>query len=230
MVGFLGDALTGAHSGPTGRPDHEYALSILLPSQRDPLLGQVYAEESQFVKNHVLGLFEKLAKDIGPTSALMILDLQWRQARWISMMFDLCDWFLPISYPFLHRQLIASALTASADALAGQRAYDGAITARLRRRGKRPFNPEPKGERIRTELRAGIAARLRGRRIVGRCDWPAAMKRTDFNATDYTSGDPRLDFVTRESWNRWEKNLGPTNVPVAFASATIAAAAGGHRF
>ncbi len=230
VVGFLGDALTGAHSGPTGHPDRKYALGILLPSHRDPLLGEVYAEESEYIKSHVIGRFNELAEDIGPTGALMILDLQWRQARSISMMFDLCDWFLPVSCPFMHRQLIASALTASTEALAGQHAYDLALAARLQRRGHRPFTPEPRGERIWTELRAGLTARLRGRHIVGRCDWHAAMQRTEFDANEYTSGDDRLDSITRESWSQWEKFHGPTNVPVAFASAPIAAAAGGHQF
>ena len=92
-VGFLGNALTGAHSGPRPDPDDAYALRILLPNHKDPVLnGDVFEPERDAIIEHVLSRFHDLSHEAGSTrQALMILDLEWRQARWISMMFDLCN-------------------------------------------------------------------------------------------------------------------------------------------
>ncbi len=226
-VGFLGDALTGAHSGPRADPDDAYALRILLPNHKDPVLNELFEPERDAIFEHVLSKFHDLSREAGSTrQALMILDLEWRQARWISMMFDLCDWFIPTTYPFFQRRLFASCLQASAEALAGQRDYDRALADRLAERGRRAYDPESRFDEFWIQVRAGVAARLRGKRIVGRWDCPAVMDRTDFRFEDYESGHARLDALTRRSWEEWRSRPESrhTNIPLALTSAPIAAA------
>ena len=226
-VGFLGDALTGGHSGPGADPSEAYALKIILPSHRDPLLNEMFGAEKEAIFDHVLGRFRSLSRDMGsPRQALMRLDLEWRQARWISMMFDLCDWFLPTAYPFFQRRLIASCLQAPAKALAGQHDYDRALAARLAERPRGGYDPASSLQRLWLRARAGMAGALRGKRVVGRWDCATVMDRTDFSFDRYACGHERLDALTRRSWEDWRNQPDQryTNIPLALTSATIAAA------
>ena len=87
-------------------------IPILLKRIHDPILNDLFAKEGETIKEYVADTFRDLARDVGTHRAHAILRIQWMQARWLSMTFDLCDWFLPISYPFMQRRLIASWLQA----------------------------------------------------------------------------------------------------------------------
>lgn len=218
-VGFLGDALTGAHLGPSADPDEGQALKVLLPNLDDPLLSDSFPEEKAAVKEFVLSRFRELSQDVGGRRALMLLDLEWRQARWISMMFDLCEWFVPVAYPFFQRDLIASSLQADQKALRNQQAYDKALRHGLSRRNLSLSMHSLYSPRREAWLRA----LMRRKRPTSRVDWASVVRRTGALPRDYFCGHDKLDAVTARSWQN--ASSGPAaKIPIACATAAIAAA------
>lgn len=213
-VGFLGDVLTGAHLHRLDGADS--VRRFLLIKQHDPVLNDLYPEERKLLGDYVMDSFSQLAEDVGPERAFMILDLQWRQARWISMTCDLCDWYVPSAYPFFQKKLIASCLQADIADLKDQRLY------------RRLLGED---DNVLDRVMVCLGSAMRGKRVFTQmylggthCNWPALIKRSSFDPDDYVCADNRLTDVTRRSWDRVLAGEDRNPVPVAYASAPIAAA------
>ena len=214
-VGFLGDVLTGAHLHRLD--DAESVRRFLLIKQHDPVLKDLYPKERKLLGDYVMDAFSELANDVGPERAFMILDLQWRQARWISMTCDLCDWYVPSAYPFFQKKLIASCLQADIADLRDQSLYRRLLGEdnNLLDRVMVCLGSAMRGKRVFTQMYLGGT----------HCNWPAVIRRSSFDPDDYACTDDRLTQVTRRSWERVLAGDDRNPVPVVYASATIAAAA-----
>ena len=224
-VGFLGDILTGECVRKLDSGSHERAvLPILLKKYGDPTLNKLFPNEKETITEYVMDLYRDLARDVGSHRALMILEIQWSSARWISTTFDLCDWFVPISYPFMQRRLIASSLQADIEDLRSQRISDLALARGLTERGLAKDFRGRVLERLWNRFLAPIPALCRGRHLTGRCDWQAVIGRSKVPFDDSECSHHRLSEVTKRSWQRALSGADRSPAPVALWSATIAAA------
>ncbi len=124
-TGFLGDALSGAHYGDSPTVPLSLAQHIVLCSDKPPDadIASYYPEEVAEIRDHVRSLFLDNA-DIPPHQRLMRLDLTIRQATFISTMFSICNWFVPLVAPFFNRPLMRAFCMSSFEVLQGQKLYD----------------------------------------------------------------------------------------------------------
>jgi hypothetical protein len=130
LVGFLGDAITGAHLPQSGQT----VLDIVLPFRRNwhPDLRAAYAEELRQLEAEV----EQYWRDttgLHEHQRSQLTDLVVRQGTWISSSFDVCDWFVPLSFPFFSRHLIRFWLNQPIGNLQGQRLYSEWVADRFSR-------------------------------------------------------------------------------------------------
>jgi hypothetical protein len=197
VVGFLGDALTGAHHGPSGKPDIKRVLKVLLSQNAASHAAREYPEEREYICDHIISQYENLAKQTTPSAALMLLDLRFRQARWIGMMFNLCSWHLPVAVPFFCEAIIRRSLNARPEQLAGQQIYDKLLETELTRRN---LQMNPRGG-MRVRIQSWMELFFRREKQVVRLSWPGVIQRTNLDINTFLCGDARLDSVTRKSWN-----------------------------
>jgi len=120
LVGFLGDAITGAHLPQPGQT----ILDIVLPFRRNwhPDLRAAYADELRQLEAEVEAYWRDTS-GLQEHQRSQLTDLVVRQATWISSSFDVCDWFVPLSFPFFSRHLIRFWLNQPIANLQGQRLY-----------------------------------------------------------------------------------------------------------
>jgi hypothetical protein len=68
VVGFLGDALTGGHHGPSGEPDIKRVLKVLLSQNAAPHAAREYPEERDYICEHIISQYKDLAKQTTPSA------------------------------------------------------------------------------------------------------------------------------------------------------------------
>ncbi len=227
-MGFLGDTYRAGYLRKlVGEPDERTVLPTLMKRHDDPILNDVYANEAKTIVEFVTETFRDLARDFGPHRALAILKLKWMQARWLSPIFDLCDWFLPVSHPFMQRRLLASWLQADIDDPKVRGIFGLALERSLVERG---FAKDYRGrvpERLWNRSFATAHARRRGLRDAVRCDWQSVIERSRFDPDNIACRDHRLSEVTQRSWQKVLSGAyqGPVISP-AYTSTAIAAAYG----
>ena len=225
-IGYLGDVFRDAPLRAMEDGADESAVPPLLALRfNDPILKDVFAKERETMSEFILDTFRDLARDVGPHKALMILRLQWHQARWISMTFDLCDWFLPISYPLMQRDLIGAWLQCDLENPKAREHFKLALAERLAERG---FAENARGsipERVWNKFLATVTKLNRGGRVVNLCDWQAVIERSQFRPENFDCGHDRLSDYTNRSWEIVQAGTERTNLKPAVYSATAIAAA-----
>jgi hypothetical protein len=119
-VGFLGDALTGAHL-PNGIRTE---IDMILPFKRmlDEKVRMLFRDEFHEIEAEIKEIKRNLS-GLTDIQKMFFLDLTIRQATWISTTFDQCGWHVAISYPFYHRELMKFCCALSWNDLKGQRLY-----------------------------------------------------------------------------------------------------------
>lgn len=223
-IGYLGDAFRSSLFGVLENGSDESAvLRVMALRLNDPILKDVFTKEQQTISEFIRDSFRDLSRDVGQHRALAMQRLRWHQARWLSMTFDLCDWYVPISYPLMQRDLIAAWLQADLDDPKGREQFTLALSEALADRG---FNPNPRGsipERVRNKLLAKLNV---GAHVVHLCDWQAVIERSRFRPEDIACGHDRLSEFTRRSWEALQAENYRANVkPAVYSSTAIAAAA-----
>ncbi len=225
-IGYLGDVFRDSLFRVLENGAEENAvLRAMALRLNDPILKDVFAKERETMVEFIRDSFHDLARDVGPHKALAMLRLRWHQARWISMTFDLCDWYLPISYPFVLRDLIGAWLQCDLANPKARGQFDLSLSEALIEHG---HHPNPRGsipERARNKFLAVLAMAGRGGHVIHTCDWEAIIKRSRFQPQAYDCGHDRLSEFTRRSWDVLQSQNFRTNVkPAIYSSAAIAAA------
>jgi hypothetical protein len=221
-VGYLGDVFRGKVLNKMDMGPHETTvLPVLLRKVIDPLLGEVFAKEKAIVVEYAMDSFHDLSRDVGPHKAMSLLKLQWQQGREFSLLFDLCDWFVPISYPFMHRRLLASWLQADLANTANRKVFDTALEdARAERGYVRDYRGGRPG-RAWTRLLASAAALSRGRKVALRCDWQAVLRRSRTPFEKVVCSHDRLAELTERAWRRVLSGEDKSAVPTAYRASAL---------
>ena len=198
--------------------------SLLLKRYNNAILHDLFPKEGKILAEFVMDTFRDLSRDVGVRRALVIMKIQWMQARWLSTVYDLCDWFLPTSYPFVQRQLIGSWLQSDMEDVGNRKVFGLALEHGLAERG---LNKDIRGgvpERIWNRSFATVHARCRGRHTVGRTDWHAIVERSRFRPEDFVCSHHRLSEVTKRAWQGMLSGADPKpDFQVIYSSAAIAA-------
>lgn len=216
-VGYLGDALTGKHHKKNGDADLSQIFKIILINQNEPLISKYFKDEKNYIVQYLRDQWNRYSSELSPTAALMLFDLKFRQGRWISQNFDLCAWYIDLSYPFLDRKLIAASMGMKKKQLEKQSFYKKAIKLRESEMGR--IKLVSKNLAI---LRASIKAVMKGHPPVYRLYWPDVIKRSNLSKFNIECGYNDLDMLTRDSISNWDKKKG-NKQPFFFFSAPIAA-------
>lgn len=126
IVGFLGDAVTGAHLG------HRNTLNscrALLPEPiatrsitTDPILNKHYKGEVEKLLATVAEAYNRRS-EMQPFQRTLLLDWTIRQASRISPTFDLLELYCEISYPFYYRPLLKFMFNLPFEWLRAQKLY-----------------------------------------------------------------------------------------------------------
>lgn len=133
MTGFLGDAITGAHLD--GPPCDRLAMSRL--AEWKAPVEESYSEELGVIRA-ALGQTETHLNALSPHQRSLFIDFTVRQATWISQSFSLCSWFVDLSAPFVHRDLMSFLFGLPEEHLRGQALYDRWLTRSARRLERSP--------------------------------------------------------------------------------------------
>jgi Asparagine synthase len=120
MVGYLGDALTGAHLPRDGQTIADPVLPFR--GSWHPSVVEEYSPEWEGLQAMLESRWPSYA-DVPLRQRAMLTDLLVRQATWISATFDLCDWFVPLSFPLFSRSLIQFCLNLPEPDLVDQSLY-----------------------------------------------------------------------------------------------------------
>lgn len=225
-IGYLGDVFRDSLFGVLENGSDESAvIRVMALRLNDPILKDVFAKERETLSAFIRDTYRDLARDVGQHRALAMLRLKWHQARWISMSFDLCDWYLPISYPLVQRDLIAAWLQCDLNDPSDRNQFNLSLSEALAENG---YHPNPRGsipERVRNKCLAALARLSQGGQVIHTCDWQAIVERSEFRPEAYDCGHERLSDYTRRSWEALEAQGFRTNVkPAVYTSAAIAAA------
>jgi Asparagine synthase len=139
LVGYLGDALTGAHvpRGGESIADRIFAFR----SRWHPAFESAYRDELAELESAVNERWSA-RPELSLVQRALLTDLTIRQATRISATFDLCEWVLPLSFPFYSRQFMRVCFNLPSDLLSEQRLYRAWIDSSFTRiRGARPRTP-----------------------------------------------------------------------------------------
>lgn len=197
IVGFLGDVLTGAHLGKDQAITEQQVLNTILGNTNNELIKKYFEEEIKFIIDEILKIWRN-QKDISPIQHLIMLDLWYRQARFVSMGFDLAAWSIDISYPFFSRTLIQMLLNARDSDLISQVLYDKALTMQFNKLGLQ----RSLSDKVWSKLLKTYFFLIYRRKPVLKVYWPEIVKRTKINIEQYECGYREIDIITRESWNQ----------------------------
>jgi hypothetical protein len=225
-VGYLGDLYREKYlKRVDGRIDEASVLKWLAINHANPVLRELYPKEGDTVVEYLTDTFYDLVRQHGPHRALTILKLRWQETRWLSLTFDLFDWFLPISCPFVQRKMVASWMQSDLEDAKSRNVFDPFIKRALAERGD---SQNYRGSILERICVRGLATMLpllnKGKHATKLCDWPAVFGRSRFPSEDSISMDHRLSEVTKRSWQRVQSGEDKTLLPVALLSAPIAAA------
>ncbi len=224
-IGFLGDVFRGKRLENLGGPnDVRVVLSLLLRERGDNRAYlKLYEKEWATIKEYVEDLYVDLKRDHGSHRAYVLLKVQWMQSRWLSNTFDLCDWFLPVSYPFMQRQLMASWLQSDLASPKTRRVFDTALSQALAKRGLCDDFRGTVPNRLWNRSRNMAFSIPRGRQAIGNCYWRSVIKRSRLDMELAECGNARLLEVSRRSWENAQSRKDWVDFPVVYMSAPIAA-------
>jgi hypothetical protein len=218
VTGFLGDALTGGHLGRDDKIDAARVEATLLVGPRR-LVGEAFPVEAEAVKERVAAVFAAY-RALTPAQALLIMDLRFRQATWISMTFDLCGWAAPVSHPFFYRPLMQTLFQAPVGELMGQHFYVRWLADEERKQGTEVTRVDMLWESVMSRY-----YRLRnGRGPVEVVCWPEVIKRTPgLTERRHMGVMEELDRLTQPSLREATQETADI-LPFGLISASIAAA------
>ena len=141
ISGFLGGSMTGQRHGAdeasTARPRISSLCCHLDPEDSD-LRGAFPGEVGHLLE--VVRVQHAALSGLSPAQSLMIQDWTIRQASFISLVFDLAEWYCDVSHPFYYRPLMRFMFHRPFTDLRKQSFYDAwiaAATARSELRGLR---------------------------------------------------------------------------------------------
>ncbi len=225
-IGFLGDVFRGKRLDKLGSPDDVNLVRSLFLRERGDNRDYVglYEKEWAAIKEFVEGLYVDLKRDHGSHLAYVLLKVQWMQSGWLSNTFDLCDWFLPVSYPFMQRELLASWLQSDLASPQTRRVFDVALSQALAERGLCDDFRGTLPTRLWNRSRNMVNAVPRGRNTIGNCYWRSVIKRSQRDMKLAECGNARLDEISRRSWQNAQSRKTWLDFPVVYMSAPIAAA------
>jgi len=125
VVGYMGDPTMGSHLGHVPDTPDKLFFDLLIGRQhpRDCDLRKVFTAEIEAMRELIHERIREL-RGLPRHQVHRILDFTIRQSTWISGMFSICAWYLPLSYPFFHRPLLSGMFQADFGLLAGQTLYD----------------------------------------------------------------------------------------------------------
>lgn len=218
IAGFYGGPLTGAHLPEKGVIDRAWLQKVILVHGRDPQLLKLFPDEVAAIRGELDRLSLEYKERLTPAQVCVMLDLLFRQASWISMTIDLCEWIMPIQLPFYNRQLIRLLFNLPEQSLRGQAFYSKWIEETEKVQGVH----RELWDRMGWWLAERSHAFRRGRRRVGRVYWPDIVGRTDESRIKGGAGAvPELDLITNGSWDAAVKGR-ENRVPMFCISAAIA--------
>ena len=224
-IGFIGDVYRGKILDKLDKGPHETtAPPILMRKSEDPILSEVFADEKKLVGEFAMDRFSDWSRDVGPHRSLSMMKLEWQQGREFSMLFDLCDWFVPSSYPLMHRQLLASWLQADLADVRCRQVFKLALGQSLAERGFNTDYRDGFGGRLWVRSLAATAALVRGKRTALRCDWQAVIKRSKTPFTQVTCRHRRLSDLTNRAWQRYLAGEDRSPIAIAYRSGAMVAA------
>ena len=176
ILGYLGDALTGAHLGVDNDAITRRRRSLLFPqlSAPDVPFRELFADEVNHLIKTVDGQNAAFS-DLTPAQALMIQDWTIRQASWISLTFDMTEWYCDVSYPFYYRPLLQYMFHRPLSDLRNQQLYDAWLASAARQKGLQRLPLRQKTDDVLTFLGALLRT---GRRPNSTVSWPAMTDRS----------------------------------------------------
>ena len=223
ILGYLGDALTGAHLGTDEAAILRRRRTLLFPqlSAPDIPFREIFPEEV----NHLVETVNRqnaALSGLTPAQALMVQDWTIRQASWISLTFDMTEWYCDVSYPFYYRPLLQYMFHRPLTDLRNQQLYDAWLAAAARQRGLRGLSLRQKSD----DALTFIGSLLRtGRRPNSTVSWPAMTDRSrEWLERNLLNGYGPFQELSKQSYEfflRTRRNRIPTfllSLPVTLAS------------
>jgi hypothetical protein len=225
ILGYLGDALTGAHLGVDEDAILRRRRTLLFPqlSAPDVPFREIFPDE---VNHLVETVNQQIAALSGLTAAqaLMVQDWTIRQASWISLTFDMTEWYCDVSYPFYYRPLLQHMFHRPLSDLRNQSLYDAWLGSAAARKGLQRLPLRQKTDDILTFI--GSLLRT-GHRPNSTVAWPAMTDRSrEWLETNLLNLPGPFQELSKRSYDyflRTRRNRIPTfllSLPITLASQT----------
>jgi hypothetical protein len=223
ILGYLGDALTGAHLGVDEAAIVRRRKSLLFPqlSAPDVPFREIFPEEV----NHLIETANRqnaALSGLTPAQALMVQDWTIRQASWISLTFDMTEWYCDVSYPFYYRPLMHYMFHRPLSDLRNQRLYDAWLASAAARKGLQSLPLQQKADDVLIFIGSVLRKRRRPNSTVS---WPAMTDRSrEWLETNLLTGSGPFQELSKRSYEfflRTRRNRIPTfllSLPVTLAS------------
>ena len=176
IVGYLGGPVTGwaIHSDEASTVRRRRSLVFPNLNARDFDFRSAFPNEV----NHLIEAERKQEADLSdlPTQQIsMVQDWSIRQASWLSQMFDQCEWYCDLAYPFYYRPLMQFIFNSSFSDLSNQSLYDNWSAGAAARSGFQGLWLRQKMD----DARAVTLSLLRKRRLPKhRISWPDVTDRS----------------------------------------------------
>ena len=223
ILGYLGDALTGAHLGADEAAILRRRRTLLFPqlSAPDIPFREIFPEEV----NHLVETVNRqnaALSGLTPAQALMVQDWTIRQASWISLTFDMTEWYCDVSYPFYYRPLMQYMFHRPLSDLRNQQFYDALLASAAARKGLQRLSLRQKTD----DALTFIGSLLRkGRRPNSTVSWPAMTDRSrGWLEKNLLNGSGPFQDLSKRSYEfflRTRRNRIPTfllSVPITLAA------------
>ena len=209
IIGYLGDALTGAHLGQRADVPMKTFFEILIANIRigdvdwENNIGNAYFEFIEYFYEMI-----ENEKDLNLVQKLQWFDLTIRQSGWISEVFDACNLFCETSYPFYDREFMTTMCSCPSHDLLGQRIYRNWL-------GNGLFGSLLLSKRVqRWAFRCAI---FRFRDYVARVDWRDALARSGTWLDSLDLDEIEIfDDATKDSYRNYQNWTGAMNAPPTF--------------
>jgi len=218
-IGFLGDAITGAHLPSEGPVDLGAVKRTVLPGRGKPdsAVERLYPEACAEVERRVGERWEAYAP-LAPHQRHMLIDLEIRQATWIAASFGVCDRLVRCHTPLNDLELASFLLSLPEEELRGQALYRAWI-----RRASAPWRRSLGLLKAVDTVRGRIRRRL-GKRTPLRLDWSARIDRSRgwLEASARAAPDERLRELCLASLER--PDCGRGYLPTVWWAAALARA------
>lgn len=221
VVGFLGGDITGDHLSA------DFPDGFALPHVRSwsAPIEELYREELKAVRQEV-HQFAAGLNGLPQYQKALMSDFLVRQATWISQTFSLCGWWMDLSMPFYHRDLITYLFNLPEAELRHQalyRRWSDIAAARLRRRGS---SVAAAWTRLQRQVRLRMNWRFGTPHPDVSVDWRARMGKSGAwleQVVERFDEDQRLQGLARDELSGWQTSRQNWVSPIVYAASIMLA-------